>query len=99
MMIDDPSPSLEFDRFEDIRRVLADVLIADGLPLIEAEKIALYVVEGMRDMAKLTALLANSSLRTHQEILLTLLRVLDSAQAFDKARVLLTGHTEMNGEG
>lgn len=99
MMIDDPSPSLEFDRFEDIRRVLADVLVADGLPLIEAEKIALYVVEGMRDMAKLTAMLAHSSSRTHQEILLTLLRVLDSAQAFDKARVLLTGHGETNGEG
>ncbi|MBV9211123.1 MAG: hypothetical protein JOZ52_10865, partial [Acidobacteria bacterium] len=54
MMIDDPSPSLEFDRFEDIRRVLADVLVADGHALIEAEKIALYVMEGMRDMAKLT---------------------------------------------
>jgi hypothetical protein len=99
MMIDDPSPSLEFDRFEDIRRVLADVLIADGLQLIEAEKIALYVVEGMRDMAKLTAMLAHSSSRTHQEILLTLLRVLDSAQAFDKARALLTKGDKLNGEG
>lgn len=94
-MIDDPSPSLEFDRFEDIRRVLADVLVADGHPLLEAEKIALYVMEGMRDMAKLTTMLANSSSRTHAEILLTLLRVLDSAQAFDKARVLMTGGDEM----
>jgi len=98
-MIDDPSPSLEFDRFEDIRRVLADVLVADGHPLLEAEKIALYVMEGMRDMAKLTALLANSSSRTHQEILLTLLRVLNSAQAFDKARALLTRGDELNSEG
>jgi hypothetical protein len=99
-MIDDPSPSLEFDRFEDIRRVLADVLVADGHPLIKAEKIALYVMEGMRDMAKLTALLAHSSSRTQQEILLTLLRVLDSAQAFDKARALIaSGDDDSNGEG
>jgi hypothetical protein len=93
-MIDDPSPSLEFDRFEDIRRMLADVLTAQGHDLIEAEKIALYVVEGMRDMSKLTSLLADTKASKQEEILYTLRRVLDNAQAFDKARALLLGDTE-----
>ena len=93
-MIDDPSPSLEFDRFEDIRRVLADVLTAHGHDLIEAEKIALYVVEGMRDVSKLTSLLADANASKHKEILYTLRNVLDNAQAFEKARALLLGDTE-----
>jgi hypothetical protein len=93
-MIDDPSPSLEFDRFEDIRRMLADVLTAQGHDLIEAEKIALYVVEGMRDMSKLTSLLANTKASKQEEILYTLRRVLDNAQAFDKARALLLGNED-----
>ena len=93
-MIDDPSPSLEFDRFEDIRRVLADVLIAHGHDLIEAEKIALYTVEGMRDVSRLTSLLADARPDRQEEILYTLRQVLDNAQTFDKARALLTGNEE-----
>ncbi len=90
-MIDDPSPSLEFDRFEDIRRVMADVLMAHGHELIEAEKIALYVMKGMRDVSRLTSLLADASPHKHEEILYTLRQVLDNAQAFDKARALMLG--------
>ncbi len=97
-MIDDPSPSLEFDRFEDIRRVLADVLTAQGHDLIEAEKIALYVVEGMRDVSKLTSLLADTKRSKQEEILYTLRRVLDNAQAFEKARALLLGNEDVPDE-
>jgi|GEM_PF-1284635 len=97
-MIDDPSPSLEFDRFEDLRRVLADVLTAQGHDLIEAEKIALYVVEGMRDVSKLTSLLADAKASKQAEILYTLRRVLDNAQAFEKARALLLGEEDAPDE-
>lgn len=93
-MIDDPSPSLEFDRFEDIRRVLADVLVAQGHDLIEAEKIALYTVEGMRDVSRLTSLLADARPDRQGEIIYTLRKVLDNAQAFEKARALLTASEE-----
>lgn len=96
MMIDDPNPSLEFDRFEDIRRGLADVLVADGHALLEAEKIALYAVEGMRDVSKLMALLAAGSSSQSKEILRTLHKVLDHAQVFDKARALLQAHEELS---
>jgi small-conductance mechanosensitive channel len=95
-MIDDSSPSLEFDRFEDMRRTLADVLIAEGHDLIEAEKIALYVVQGMREVPKLASLLAEENLEKREEVLYLLRRVLDNAQAFDRARSLLGG-TEDEG--
>lgn len=98
MIDDDPNPSLEFDRFEDIRRGLADALVADGHELLEAEKIALYVVEGMRDSSKLMTMLANVNAYTREEIIFTLHKLLDHAQAFDKARSLLSEEDEANNE-
>ncbi|MBC7911175.1 MAG: hypothetical protein H7Y30_11775 [Pyrinomonadaceae bacterium] len=97
-MIDDPNPSMEFDRFEDIRRVLADVLMAKGHELLEAEKIALYVMEGLRDSSKLMTLLANDNSHTHEEILLALHELLNTTQALNKARDLLLGD-EAKDEG
>ena len=54
-MIDDTS--LEFDMFEDIRRKLVEVFVREGRARLEAEKIALYVVQGVRDVPKLLTVL------------------------------------------
>lgn len=99
MIDDDPNPSLEFDRFEDIRRVLADVLVAEGHELLEAEKIALYVMEGLRDSSKLMTLLADANTHSHEEILRTLHSLLKHSQAFDKALALFLQSDETEDAG
>ena len=46
-MIEDTSS--EFDMFEDVRRKLTEIFLRGGRELIEAERIALYIVQGVRD--------------------------------------------------
>lgn len=82
-------PSLEFDIFEMARQRLVEVFIAGGHDLIEAEKIALYVVAGLRPMPQLLKVLTRMTTPTSAEILETLGPVLDEAIAFDKAKRLL----------
>jgi hypothetical protein len=86
-MIDDNS--LEFDMFEDARRRLVKVLVSEGRERLEAEKIALYVVQGMREMPKLVKMLSEARSHPRAEILSTLLLVLENAAALEKARILL----------
>ena len=86
-MIDDNS--LEFDMFEDIRRRLVEVLVSEGRERLDAEKIALYVIQGLREMPKFIKLLAESRSHTRAEILSTLKVVLESANALEKARIML----------
>ena len=86
-MIDDNS--LEFDMFEDARRRLVKVLVSEGRERLDAEKIALYVVQGMREMPKLVKMLSESRSHPRAEILSTLVLVLENAAALEKARILL----------
>jgi hypothetical protein len=86
-MIDDTS--LEFDMFEDIRRKLVEVFVREGRTRIEAEKIALYVVQGVRDVPKLLTILTEEEVDA--EILHALHSFLDDASALDKAREMLIG--------
>lgn len=86
-MIDDNS--LEFDMFEDARRRLVEVLVSEGIQRLDAEKIALYVVQGLRDMPKLIKLLSQSRTLPRADILSTLMLVLENASALEKARTLL----------
>ena len=86
-MIDDNS--LEFDMFEDARRRLVKVLVSEGRERLEAEKIALYVVQGMREMPKLVKMLSEARSHPRAEILSTLVLVLENAAALGKARILL----------
>jgi hypothetical protein len=91
-MIDDTS--LEFDMFEDARQRLVAVLIEQGRDRLDAEKIALYVIQGLRDMPKLLSMLSEA--RSHQpaKIMEALNLVLDDASALEKARALLLGLEE-----
>jgi hypothetical protein len=86
-MIDDTS--LEFDMFEDIRRKLAEVFIRAGHERLEAEKIALYFVQGVRDVPKLLTVLTEEE--SDAEILHAVHNFLEEASALDKAREILLG--------
>ena len=86
-MIEDNS--LEFDMFEDMRRRLVEVLVSEGRERLDAEKIALYVVQGIREMPKLLKILSESRSHPRAEILATLKLVLENAGALEKAREML----------
>jgi hypothetical protein len=83
--------SLEFDMFEDMRRRLVEVLVSEGRERLDAEKIALYVVQGMREMPRLVKMLSESRSHPRSEIISTLKLVLENAIALEKARELLLG--------
>lgn len=86
-MIEDNS--LEFDMFEDMRRRLVEVLVSEGRERIDAEKIALYVVQGLREMPKLVKMLSESRSHPRAEIISTLQLALENARALEKAREML----------
>lgn len=86
-MIEDNS--LEFDMFEDMRRRLVEVLVSEGHERLDAEKIALYVVQGLREMPKLVKMLSESRSHPRAEIISTLKLALENASALDKAREML----------
>lgn len=93
-MVDDNS--LEFDMFEDMRRRLVEVLVSEGRERLDAEKIALYVVQGMREMPKFVKMLSESRSHPRVEILSELRLVLENACALEKARMMLLGLDEAN---
>jgi hypothetical protein len=93
-MLDDNS--LEFDMFEDVRRRLVEVLVSEGRERLDAEKIALYVIQGMREMPKLVKMLSESRSYPRAEILSALRLVLENASALEKARIMLLGLDEAN---
>ena len=86
-MIDDTR--LEFDMFEDIRRKLVEVFVREGRARLEAEQIALYIVQGVRDVPKLLTVLTESE--ADAQILPALSEFLEDATALDKARKILLG--------
>jgi hypothetical protein len=88
-MIDDTS--LEFDMFEDARQRLVHVLVAQGRERLESEKIALYVIQGLRDMPRLITMLSEPRSHSTAKILQALGVVLDNAAALEKAKALLLG--------
>jgi hypothetical protein len=88
-MIEDNS--LEFDMFEDVRRRLVEVLVSEGRERLDAEKIALYVMQGLREMPKLVKMLSESRSHPRAEILSTLRLVLENATALERAREMLLG--------
>jgi glycerol-3-phosphate dehydrogenase len=83
--------SLEFDMFEDMRRWRVDVLVSVGRERLDAEKIALYVVQGLRDMPKLVKLLSEARSHPRAQIISTLKAALENATALEKAREMLLG--------
>lgn len=81
--------SLEFDMFEDARRRLVEVLVSEGRERLDAEKIALYVVQGLREMPRFIKMLSESRSHARPEILASLDLILENANALEKARAML----------
>jgi hypothetical protein len=85
--------SLEYDLFENMRRRLARLLAADGREEIEAERIALYVMQGVREVPKLlNALASRNTSDAEARVILDL--VLEGAASLERARALLLGVDE-----
>ncbi|HUQ32252.1 MAG TPA: hypothetical protein VM095_09030 [Pyrinomonadaceae bacterium] len=81
--------SLEFDMFEDVRRRLVEVLVSEGRERLDAEKVALYVVQGLREMPRLVKMLSESRAHPRAEILSALKLTLENAGALERAREML----------
>ncbi|MGB8510021.1 MAG: hypothetical protein WCD76_16705 [Pyrinomonadaceae bacterium] len=86
--------SMEFDLFEDVRRSLSRALTDGERDPVEAERIAFYVVQGIRDVPKLLTALANATAKDAMEIRALLDLVLDNAASLERARAILLGQDE-----
>jgi hypothetical protein len=75
--------------FEDVRRRLVEVLVSEGRERLDAEKVALYVVQGLREMPRLVKMLSESRSHPRAEILSVLKLTLENASALEKAREML----------
>lgn len=82
-------PSIEFDLFEVVRLRLVEALTDGGCELIEAERVALYVVGAARPVSKLLKVTTGSQPATHEEVREALARLLDEAPALEKARRIM----------
>lgn len=85
--------SLEFDLYESMRRRLARVLAAEGRDEIDAERIALYVMQGVREVPGLLNALASGS-TSDAETRALLDAVLDNAASLERARLLLAADAD-----
>lgn len=81
-------PSLEFDVFEMVRLRLAEALTHRGYGLVEAERIALYVVEGARPVSHLLKVLTRIKPAEDDEVIVALDHVLTETLALVKAKRL-----------
>lgn len=89
--------SMEFDMFEEIRRRLVEILLRDGRSLLEAERVALYVTQGVRGVPKLLMALTDVGPEADKKVLDILYTVLDNASALIKARNILFESDEDTG--
>lgn len=92
-------PSIEFDVFEVVRLRLVQALTEGGFGLIEAERIALYVVGCARPVSKLLKLATATRPPSHEQTLEALRRVLKEAQTLEKARRLMLQGEESGSDG
>jgi hypothetical protein len=82
-------PSIEFDVLEVVRLRLVEALTRDGHGLIEAERVALYVVGCARPVSKLLKVVTGGGPASQEEVLEALSHVLDEAPALEKARRIM----------
>lgn len=93
-------PSIEFDLLEVVRLRLVESLTGrGGYGLLEAERIALYVVGCARPVSKLLKVATGAEAPSHEDVLEALSRVLDEARALEKARGLMLRAGEGEGDG
>ena len=84
-------PSLEFDMFELVRCRFVEALTARGMERLQAEHVALHLVQGLRPVVNLMKVLTRVSPPTHAEILEAMRAALDETPALEQAKLLLLG--------
>lgn len=89
-------PSLEYDLFEVVRLRVAGALERRGYGEVEAERVALYLVEVSRPVSHFLKALTSAETPADDEIIGALSKVLDEHEALEKARLLLL---RPSGEG
>ena len=87
-------PSLEFDLFEVVRLRLAEALARRDYDPLEAERIALYVVKGVRPVSHFLKVLTRENVPGDDEIVDALTRTLDEVPALGEAARMLLGDDE-----
>lgn len=89
--------SLEFDLFENMRRKLARAVVAGGRDEISAERISLYVMQGVHEVpALLNALASDAASDAETRVLLD--AVLEGAASLARARLLLAGEGDARAD-
>lgn len=91
-------PSIEFDVFEVVRLRLVEALTEAGYGLIEAERVALYVVAAARPVSKLLKVATGPRPPSHEKVLEALSRILEEAPALEKARRIMLRTEEESGD-
>jgi hypothetical protein len=91
-------PSIEFDVFEAMRLRLVEALTGAGYGLIEAERVALYVVAAARPVSKLLKVATGPRPPSPEKVLEALSRALEEAQTLEKARRIMLGEGEAAGD-
>ena len=81
--------SLEFDVMEMARLRLVEALMSMGHPILEAERIALYVTQGLRHAPHFLRLVTRLDVPAAAEILEALDHLLGEAYVLEKAKFLL----------
>ena len=81
-----------------MRLRLVEVLTGAGYGLIEAERVALYVVAAARPVSKLLKLTTDPRSPSHEKVLEALSCVLEEAQTLEKARRIMLGAEEAAGD-
>ena len=90
-------PSLEFDLFEMVRLRLVEALVLAGRGVIDAERVALYVVQAVRPASRLLKTATQFHPPEHGELLDAMTHVLDEAATLEKARQIMFSDSEEGG--
>lgn len=90
--------SIEFDMYEEIRRKLSEYLIGQGKSMIDAERIALYTVQGIQAVPKLLTVLSQTSVHRNAQISAALRDTLEGAIPLSKARAIFFSEDDEESE-
>ncbi|MCP9494643.1 MAG: hypothetical protein MSG64_09330 [Pyrinomonadaceae bacterium MAG19_C2-C3] len=87
--------SIEFDMYEEIRRKLSRHLVGRGKSMIDAERIALYTVQGIQAMPKLLTVLSQTGVHQDAQISQALRDTLEGALPLTKARAIFMNEKDI----
>lgn len=94
MIVEDSS--IEFDLFEDARQKLTQFLESEGHNQLEAERIAFYIIQGVRGVPKLLSLLNQKDECPSSHLRTALAGFVNNISLLNKANLLLNKNSDVN---